>query len=165
MAYGYSYGPPGENQKAKEAEASSMEGEPRGCCWCTGLSLEQQMTRYVLVMAATFGAFLGPFSGVLMAAAVSGPDAKLYINAITTLIFFIISLALVIRPSMRILSRLWLLAGFAWVLAGWITYFRKEFSEMPERWLVVTVVQSCVYGMLGFIPLFTTDPISVSIFT
>ena len=30
MAYGYSYGPPGENQKAKEAEASSMEGEPRG---------------------------------------------------------------------------------------------------------------------------------------
>ena len=30
MAYGYSYGPPAENQKAKEAEASSMEGEPRG---------------------------------------------------------------------------------------------------------------------------------------
>ena len=29
------------------------------------------MLRYVLVMAATFGAFLGPFSGVLMAAAVS----------------------------------------------------------------------------------------------
>merc|ERR1719397_2155686 len=109
-------------------------------------------------MAATFGAFLGPFSGVLMAAAVSGPDAKLYINAVTTLVFFVISLALVIRPSMRILSRLWLVAGFAWVLAG------KEFSEMPERWLVVTVVQSCVYGMLGFIPLFTTDPISVSIF-
>ena len=26
-------------------------------------------------------------------------------------------------------------------------------------------MQSCVYGMLGFIPLFTTDPISVSIFT
>merc|ERR1719500_62789 len=81
-------------------------------------------------MAATFGAFLGPFSGVLMAAAVSGPDAKLYINAITTLVFFVLSLALVIRPSMRILSRLWLVAGFAWVLAGWITYFRKEFSEM-----------------------------------
>merc|ERR1719494_268752 len=109
-------------------------------------------------MAATFGAFLGPFSGVLMAAAVSGPDAKLYINAVTTLVLFL-------RPSMRILSRLWLLAGFVWVLAGWVTYFRKEFSEMPERWLVVTVVQSCVYGMLGFIPLFTTDPISVSIFT
>ena len=30
MAYGYSYGPPGEHQKAKEAEASSMDGEPRG---------------------------------------------------------------------------------------------------------------------------------------
>ena len=95
------------------------------------------MTRYVLVMAATFGAFLGPFSGVLMAAAVSiviifvnviiistiiifvlifiinssstdmsvqvsGPDAKLYINAVTTLVFFVISLALVIRPSMRL---------------------------------------------------------------
>ena len=28
------------------------------------------IARYVLVMAATFGAFLGPFSGVLMAAAV-----------------------------------------------------------------------------------------------
>merc|ERR1711963_289925 len=103
-------------------------------------------------MGATFAAFLGPFSGVLMAAAVSGPDAKLYINAVTTLVFFI-SLALVLKPSMRILSRLWLLAGFVWVLAGWVTYFRKEFGEMPERWLVVTVVQSCVYGMLGFIPL------------
>ena len=33
---------------------------------------------------------------------VSGPDAKLYINAITTLVFFIISLALVIRPSIRL---------------------------------------------------------------
>merc|ERR1719394_571466 len=75
-------------------------------------------------MGATFAAFLGPFSGVLMAAAVSGPDAKLYINAVTTLVFFIISLALVLRPSMRILSRLWLLAGFVWVLAGWVTYFR-----------------------------------------
>ena len=32
---------------------------------------------------------------------VSGPDAKLYINAVTTLVFFIISLALVLRPSMR----------------------------------------------------------------
>merc|ERR1719225_116095 len=99
-------------------------------------------------MAATFGAFLGPFSGVLMAAAVSGPDAKLYINAITTLVFFILSLALVIRPSMRILSRLWLLAGFVWVLAGWITYFRKEFSEMPERWLVVTVVKFALFSVV-----------------
>ena len=35
MAYGYSYGPPGEHQKAKEAEASSMDGEPRGYfCAC-----------------------------------------------------------------------------------------------------------------------------------
>ena len=35
MAYGYSYGPPGEHQKAKEAEASSMDGEPRGFfCAC-----------------------------------------------------------------------------------------------------------------------------------
>ena len=32
---------------------------------------------------------------------VSGPDSKLYINAITTLVFFVLSLALVIRPSMR----------------------------------------------------------------
>ena len=35
MAYGYSYGPPGEHQKAKEAEASSMDGEPKGFfCAC-----------------------------------------------------------------------------------------------------------------------------------
>ena len=27
-------------------------------------------------------------------------------------------------PYCRILSRLWLLAGFVWVLAGWVTYFR-----------------------------------------
>ena len=29
-------------------------------------------------------------------------------------------------PYCRILSRLWLLAGFVWVLAGWVTYFRYQ---------------------------------------
>ena len=38
---------------------------------CTTVIFILTMTRYVLFMGATFAAFLGPFSGVLMAAAVS----------------------------------------------------------------------------------------------
>ena len=172
MAYGYSYGPPGEHQKAKEAEASSMDGEPRGyfcacldnhaiigdgddeewwwwwwwwwwylmcreeniaiccsgCCWCTGLSLEQQMTRwvrnnsifsfvmrkiftnicttviftltmirYVLFMGATFAAFLGPFSGVLMAAAVCMSfGISTYLDVILTIVIIIFNMIIYI---------------------------------------------------------------------
>ena len=47
------------------------------------------MIRYVLVMAATFGAFLGPFSGVLMAAAVS----------VIIMIIIIVSLIIITDPS------------------------------------------------------------------
>jgi len=156
---GYAYGPPG----GKEREARGQEVEP-GCC-CTGMGLDQQMSRYTLVLGCVFAAVLGPYSGVLCTAAISGPDPKLHVNSVSTVILFLLSLGLIVRPNMRILSRLWLLAGLAWVLSGWVTYFRKEFSEMPERWLVVTVVQSCVFGILGFLPLFTTDPLAVAIFT
>ena len=38
---------------------------------CTTVIFILTMIRYVLFMGATFAAFLGPFSGVLMAAAVS----------------------------------------------------------------------------------------------
>ena len=38
---------------------------------CTTVIFTLTMIRYVLFMGATFAAFLGPFSGVLMAAAVS----------------------------------------------------------------------------------------------
>ena len=37
---------------------------------CTTIIFTLTMIRYVLFMGATFAAFLGPFSGVLMAAAV-----------------------------------------------------------------------------------------------
>ena len=46
------------------------------------------MIRYVLFMGATFAAFLGPFSGVLMAAAVSMSYGKSTINDKTITIIF-----------------------------------------------------------------------------
>ena len=46
------------------------------------------LIRYVLFMGATFAAFLGPFSGVLMAAAVSMSYGKSTINDKTITIIF-----------------------------------------------------------------------------
>lgn len=164
MAYAYSYSQ-GPGQKAKEAGGASQEPvRQRGNC-CSGLTLEEQMTKYTLVIGVMFASFLGPFSGMLAAAAADGHDSNLYTNAGATTVFFLFSLGLVLRPNLRAITRLWLLAGLAWVLGGWITYFRKDFTEMPEQWLVVTVVQSVVYGLFAFLPLFTTDPCSVAIFT
>ena len=55
---------------------------------CTTVIFILTMIRYVLFMGATFAAFLGPFSGVLMAAAVSMSYGKSTINDKTITIIF-----------------------------------------------------------------------------
>ena len=55
---------------------------------CTTVIFTLTMIRYVLFMGATFAAFLGPFSGVLMAAAVSMSYGKSTINDKTITIIF-----------------------------------------------------------------------------
>jgi len=167
MTYGYTYSQPGE--KAREAGIIQDRGDMRDrrdvfCC-CNNLSFEEKMKKYLLAVSCLFAAFLGPFSGVLAAAALGGKEPNVYYNAISTVVFFLLSLILVVKPSLRIFIRLWLLAGLVWVLSGWYTYFRKEFNEMPQQWLVVTVAQTSVYVVLAFLPVFLTDPCSLAMFT
>jgi len=85
-------------------------------------------------------------------------------TATSTVVYFLMSLILAVKPNYRGLSRLWLVAGFAWVICGWVTYFRKDFTEKPETWLTISVVQTCLFGVFG-VPVFITDPMAINIFT
>ena len=66
---------------------------------CTTVIFILTMIRYVLFMGATFAAFLGPFSGVLMAAAVSMSFG------ITTIIDITITIDIIIFNMIIIILR------------------------------------------------------------
>ena len=64
---------------------------------CTTVIFILTMIRYVLFMGATFAAFLGPFSGVLMAAAVSMSfGISTYIDVILTIVVIIFNMIIYI---------------------------------------------------------------------
>eukprot|EP00090_Calanus_glacialis_P037559 TRINITY_DN6480_c0_g1_i1.p1 TRINITY_DN6480_c0_g1~~TRINITY_DN6480_c0_g1_i1.p1 ORF type:complete len:166 (-),score=7.80 TRINITY_DN6480_c0_g1_i1:58-555(-) len=161
MGHSYKY-----NECHKESPPRYEEKErPNACstlCGCGGLDLEGKMTRYIAVIAFFFAALLGPYSGTQAVAASQEKDY--YMTATLTVVFFLMSLILAVKPSLRGLSRLWLMSGFAWVICGWVTYFRKDFTEKPEIWLTISVVQTCLFGVFG-VPIFITDPMAINIFT
>merc|ERR1719430_1646356 len=114
MTYGYTYTQPGD--KAREAgiiDTGDMRDRRNILCCCADLSFEEKMSKYIRFISCLFAAILGPFSGVLAAAALGGQEPNLYLNSTSTVIFFLLSLGLMIRPSFRIVARTWLIAGFA----------------------------------------------------
>jgi len=149
-------GPPPRYEEKERPSVCSI------LCGCGDLDLEGKMTRYIAVIAFFFSAILGPYSGTQAVAATQEQDY--YMTATSTVVFFLMSLILAVKPNLRGLSRLWLVAGFAWVICGWVTYFRKDFTEKPETWLMISVVQTCAFGLFG-IPVFITDPVAINIFT
>ena len=64
---------------------------------CTTVIFILTMIRYVLFMGATFAAFLGPFSGVLMAAAVCMSfGISTYLDVILTIVIIIFNMIIYI---------------------------------------------------------------------
>jgi len=120
------------------------------------------MTRYICAVSFVFAALLGPYSGAQAVAATQ--EKEYYWTATSTVVFFLMSLILVVKPNLRSLSRLWFLSGLTWVILGWYIYFGKDFTEKPDTWLIISSVQTCVFFIFGC-PVFATDPIAISTFT
>ena len=69
-------------------------------------------------------------------------EADFYVTAVFTLLVFGCSLAMAAASSRRPASRVWVLAGLAWVLCGYVIYLRKDFTEKPVEWLYIATVGS-----------------------
>ena len=67
-------------------------------------------------------------------------EADFYVTAVFTLLVFGCSLAMAAASSRRPASRVWVLAGLAWVLCGYVIYLRKDFTEKPVEWLYIATV-------------------------
>ena len=69
-------------------------------------------------------------------------ESDFYVTAVLTLLVFGCSLAMAAASSRRPASRVWVVAGLAWVLCGYVIYLRKDFTEKPVEWLYIATVSS-----------------------
>ena len=69
-------------------------------------------------------------------------ESDFYVTAVLTLLVFGCSLAMTAASSRRPASRVWVVAGLAWVLCGYVIYLRKDFTEKPVEWLYIATVSS-----------------------
>lgn len=145
---GYSY-----QHYASHAHASHNEGEmDRSKGSCCG---ETVMARYTFCVGALFTLVTGPYAGAQFVAATQESD--FYVTAVLTLLVFGCSLAMAAASSRRPASRVWVVAGLAWVLCGYVIYLRKDFTEKPVEWLYIATIQAVVFSLFC-IPIIFTDP-------
>ena len=95
-------------------------------------------SRYITGVGALFTLIMGPYSGAQFVAATMETD--FYTTASLSLLVFIASLLMVISCHKRMVSRIWFMTGFTWVLTGYVIYLRKDFTEKPAEWLYVASV-------------------------
>ena len=102
--------------------------------------------RYACLVGSFFTLILGPWSGAQFCVAYIESD--FLISAILTLLLFITSFSMTVWSSRRSVSRIWFLTGLAWIITGYVIYFRKDFTEKPEAWLYVATVSFYRVGKL-----------------
>lgn len=44
----------------------------------------------------------------------------------------------------RMVCRLWTLVGFVWISCGWVVWFKKDFTESPQDWMIVALVRETI---------------------
>jgi len=145
--YSYKYTP----EKDSEDREAGLRDRDRTCCGCG----ESSMERYITGVGALFTLIMGPYSGAQFVAATMETD--FYTTASLSLLVFIASLLMVISCHKRMVSRIWFMTGFTWVLTGYVIYLRKDFTEKPAEWLYVASIQLIVFAVTS-IPILFTDP-------